>query len=83
VSLTVQERWRLRRNLVIAVAAREGLPQSWIADALDLSEQRVSQICATVVPGNLSRYLTAHGRRQAVSVDSPARKRDRSDGQDR
>lgn len=78
--MTVGQRWRLRRDLVVVVAAREGLPQSWIADAMDLSEQRVSQIVAAVVPKNLSRYLTAYGRRIRVSGASRPGKRDGPQG---
>ena len=42
--MTVGRRWRFRRDAVIQVTARAGVPQRVLADVFDLSQARVSAI---------------------------------------
>ena len=46
--MTVGQRWRFRRNLVIAVAHREGFSQRMLADVFDLPRSRIAAIIAEV-----------------------------------
>jgi len=53
---TEGQRWRLRRNLVIAIAARAGIPQRHIADVFDLPRSRIAAIVAEIASlGPISR----------------------------
>jgi hypothetical protein len=38
------QRWRFRRNVVIYVAARGGLPHQYLSDVFDLARSRISTI---------------------------------------
>jgi hypothetical protein len=41
---TTKQRWRFRRDLVIYVAARQGLSQRFLADVFDLPRSRIGSI---------------------------------------
>ena len=42
--MSVGRRWRLRRNLVIYIAARNGVSQRMLADVFDLPRSRIATI---------------------------------------
>ena len=44
-SLTPVERRRFRLKMMVTLAYHCGMSQAWIADALDMTQGRVSQIC--------------------------------------
>jgi hypothetical protein len=44
--MTPSQRWRLRRNLVIAVAHGQGVSQRMLADVFDLPRSRIGAIVA-------------------------------------
>jgi hypothetical protein len=43
-AITFGRRWKLRRDVLIFVAAEAGFSHRWIADVFDLSRARVRQI---------------------------------------
>ena len=46
--MTVRQRWQFRRNLVIAVAHREGFSQRVLAEVFDLPRSRIQSILREV-----------------------------------
>lgn len=42
--MTVGQRWRLRRDIVIFIASRQGVSQRMLADVFDLPRSRIAAI---------------------------------------
>jgi predicted transcriptional regulator len=60
-ALTPLQRWRLRRNAVIAAARRGGASQTLIADAFDLSQPMVHHVLKSLRNRNGTQHAKLQG----------------------
>jgi hypothetical protein len=76
--MTAGQRWRLRRNAVIWVAAEAGLSHRWLAAVFDLPHSRIGSICGEMRALRDSRSAggpDGSGGRAAPKQAIPARRR--------
>lgn len=73
--MTVGQRWRFRRDLVITAAHRAGFSQRFLADVFDLPHSRVGAIVAEVeaMAAEVERKLTSDGQALTLAWLASAR----------